>query len=360
MAAGSVRRPPGGAGDQDGRARAAGRDEPRLAAFLRGGLRARPLHVANRYRSAIVAPLTARGRTLGALSALRLGDSVPYDQDDLQLVCELARRAALAIDNAQLFSDLSSVEQRLQGVLENLAEAITVVDNGGRTVFANGAALRLLGLESAEELSRAKPGEIMSRFAVLSESGRSSSSSRCRRGVCSAAKRPALLVRNIVRATGEERWIVVRASPIVDPASGRVMYAANVFEDVTQVKRAQLAEAFMAQASRVLASSMDYVETLQRVAKLAAGGLADWCAVDVIGERGQLERVAIHHVDPDKLVLAEQLDRYRPRSTTPPASPSSPGRARRGSSTTSATRHSRTSPATASTCGCCTRWAPAT
>ena len=274
--------------------------------------------IVNRYRSAIVAPLTARGRTLGALSTLRLGDSPAYDEDDLQLVCELARRAALAIDNAKLFSDLRSAEQRLQGVLENLAEAITVVDHQGRTVFANGAALRLLGLESADELSRVKPGEIMSRFSVLSESGEeleldSMPARRLFRGEAA----PPLLVRNIVRATGEERWIVVRASPIVDPASGRTLYAANVFEDVTQVKRAQLAEAFMAQASRVLASSMDYVETLQRVAKLAVGGLADWCAVDVIGERGQLERVAIHHVDPDKLPLAEQLDRYRPTLEDP-------------------------------------------
>jgi len=106
---------------------------------------------------------------------------------------------------------------------------------------------------------------------------------------------------------------MVRASPIVDPDSGRVMYAANVFEDVTQVKRAQLAEAFMAQASRVLASSMDYGETLQRVARLAAGQLADWCGVDVLNERGQLERVAVHHDDPGKLALAQQLDQsYRP------------------------------------------------
>ncbi|HTY97343.1 MAG TPA: SpoIIE family protein phosphatase [Solirubrobacteraceae bacterium] len=288
-----------------------------LRSYSQGSEHARFM-ISSRYRSAIVAPLTARGRTLGALSTLRLADSVRYDEDDLQLVCELARRAALAIDNAQLFSDLSSVGQRLQGVLENLAEAITVVDDGGRTVFANGAALRLLGLRSAEELSRSKPGEIMSRFTVLSESGEeleleSMPARRLFRG------EPALplLVRNIVRATGEERWIIVRASPIVDPASGRVLYAANVFEDVTQVKRAQLAEAFMAQASRVLASSMDYVETLQRVAKLAAGGLSDWCAVDVIGERGELERVALHHVDPDKLALAGQLDRYRPALEDP-------------------------------------------
>ncbi|HUH80880.1 MAG TPA: SpoIIE family protein phosphatase [Solirubrobacteraceae bacterium] len=293
-----------------------------LQSFAHGYAHARFM-IANRYRSAIVAPLTARGRTLGALSTIRLADSEPYDREDLELVCELARGAALAIENAQLFSDLQTAEQRLQAILENLAEAITVVDDTGRTVFANEAALRFLGLESAEELTRSKPGEIMSRFIVRSESGEeleleSMPARRLFRGEAA----PPLLVRNVVRATGEERWIVVRASPIVDPESGRVMYAANVFEDVTEVKRAQLAEAFMAQASRVLASSMDYAETLQRIAQLAAGELADWCAVDVLGARGQLERVAVHHRDPDRLALAEQIDRrYRPNLADPTGVP---------------------------------------
>src|ERR1700691_945258 len=96
--------------------------------------------IANCYRSAIVAPLTARGRTLGALSALRLADGEPYDQGDLELVREVAVRAARAIDNAQLFSDVQTAEQRLEAVLRNLAEAITVADDAGRTVFANQAA----------------------------------------------------------------------------------------------------------------------------------------------------------------------------------------------------------------------------
>ncbi|HTQ67364.1 MAG TPA: SpoIIE family protein phosphatase [Solirubrobacteraceae bacterium] len=275
--------------------------------------------IANGYRSAIVAPLTARGRTLGALSTIRLAGGETYDPDDLELVCELARRAALAIDNARLFSDLQTAERRLQAVLENLAEAITLVDRSGRTVFANEAALTLLGLESADALVDAKPGEVMSRFLVLSESGEELSLEEmpARRLFRGEPVEP-LLVRNIVRATGEERWIIVRASPIVDPRSSRVMYAANVFEDVTEVKRAQLAEGFMAQASRVLASSMDYTETLGRVAKLAAGDLADWCAVDVLGERDRIERVAVYHRDPEKLALAEQLDRsYRPALEDP-------------------------------------------
>ncbi len=207
----------------------------------------------------------------------------------------------------------------VKAVLENVAEAITVVDAGGRTVFANRAALELLGLTSQEELTQAQPGEIMSRFLVLDETGAELAlASMPGRRLFDGEPAVPLLVRNIVRATGEERWFVVRASPIVDPDSGEVAYAANVFENVTQVKRAQLAEAFMAQASRVLASSMDYGETLQRVARLAATQIAEWCAVDVLGEHGQLERVAVHHADPATLALVEHLDRsYRPALDEP-------------------------------------------
>jgi PAS domain S-box-containing protein len=289
-----------------------------LRTFAQGSEHARFM-IGNGYRSAIVAPLTARGRTMGALSTLRLGDSQPYDHEDLELVCELARRAALAIDNAQLFRDVQSVEQRLEAVLSNLAEAITVVDDAGRTVFANHAALDLLGLRSLEELAAAEPSEIMSRFVVRSESGEElDPDAMPARRLFRGEPAPALLVRHLVRATGEERWVMVRASPILDPETGKVMYAANVLEDVTQVKRAQLAEAFMARASRVLASSLDYGETLRRIARLAVEEVADWCAVDVLGEKGRLERVAVHHNDPEKLALAEQLDRaYRPTLDEP-------------------------------------------
>ena len=76
-----------------------------MRSFAQGSEHARFM-IDNRYHSAVVAPLLARGRTLGALSILRLGDSEPYDAHDLDLACELARRAALAIDNARLYSEV--------------------------------------------------------------------------------------------------------------------------------------------------------------------------------------------------------------------------------------------------------------
>lgn len=202
----------------------------------------------------------------------------------------------------------------MEAILANLAEAITVVDEGGQMVFANQAAADLLGARTPQELTSAPPGSIMPRFLVLDEQGQELDlESMPGRKLFAGEHVEPLLVRNIVRATGEERWLMVRCSPIMDAAGERVEYAVNVFENITDVKRVQLAESFMAEASRVLASSMDYAETLRRVARLAVPRLADWCAVDVVNDRGEIELVAIHHADPAKRAMAERLDRrYRP------------------------------------------------
>jgi PAS domain S-box-containing protein len=293
-----------------------------LKSFAQGDEHARFM-IDHGYRSAVVAPLLARDRTLGALSVLRFRDGELYTEADLDLVCELARRAALAIDNARLFSELRRVERRLEAILTNLAEAVTVVDEHGRTVFANQAAVELLGVDSPQELTSAEPGATMSRFLVLDEQGRELELECMPGRRLFRGERPdPLLVRNIVRATGEERWLIVRSSPVLDGESERVRFAVNVFENITEVKRAQLAESFMAEVSRVLASSMDYAETLQRVARLAVPQIADWCAVDLLNERGEIERVAVHHSDPRRLALAERLDRaYHPMLHEPSGLP---------------------------------------
>ena len=277
------------------------------------------LMVEQQYGSATVAPLTARGRTLGALSVLRLGDGAPYSQEDLVLVSELARRAALAIDNARLFSDLEDAEERQQAVLGNLAEAITMEDEDGRTVFANQAAAELLGVDGPEALTEAPPGVMTERFLITDEHGRElGPADMPGRRLFAGERPPPTLVHNIVRATGEERWLVVRSSPVVDPGTKRVTYVVNVFENITGVKRAELAEAFIAEATRVLVSSMDYTATLARLARLAVPQIADWCAIDVLTDDGELERVGVQHVNPDKLLLLERLDRdYRPTLDEP-------------------------------------------
>src|SRR6478609_8389938 len=67
-----------------------------------------------KYQSAAVAPLVARGLTLGTLSLLHASTDLSYDDADLRLLAELADRAALALDNARLFEERDRIARNLQ------------------------------------------------------------------------------------------------------------------------------------------------------------------------------------------------------------------------------------------------------
>jgi len=76
--------------------------------------------------------------------------------------------------------------------------------------------------------------------------------------------------------------------------------------------------AFIAEASELLSSSMEYEETLARLAQLAVPRLADWCAIDMVGEEGEIERLVVAHEDPEKVRWARELQRrYPPEAGDP-------------------------------------------
>jgi len=70
--------------------------------------------------------------------------------------------------------------------------------------------------------------------------------------------------------------------------------------------------AFLAEASALLSSSLNYRTVLERLANLVVPSLADWCAVDVLEEDGTLRRLAVAHADPAKRDVARKLIGIRP------------------------------------------------
>ncbi|MEG4211833.1 PAS domain S-box protein [Microcoleus sp. S13_B4] len=81
--------------------------------------------------------------------------------------------------------------------------------------------------------------------------------------------------------------------------------------DVTEQVHLERAQRFLSEASAVLASSLDYQTTLERVAQLTVPELADWCTVHIVEEDGSIEQIAVAHIDPAKLKWAYQIrDNY--------------------------------------------------
>ncbi|MDQ4049669.1 MAG: SpoIIE family protein phosphatase, partial [Actinomycetota bacterium] len=269
--------------------------------------------------SSIAAPLRARGRTLGTITFIITADSGRrYGPDELEFSEVLAGRAALALDNAGLFSELASMEAQLTAALGSLAEAVTVQARTGELIYANRAAAEALGFESAEELRATTPREILSHFEAFREDG---SPLRVEdlpgHRVLAGEDAEPLAIRAIDKRTGEERWRITKATAVRN-ARGEVELAVNIIEDVTEVKRAEMAQRLLADAGDVLASSLDYGQTLQRVAEMAVPELADWCGVSMPDGHGLIRQVAVAHVDPAKIALAQQLsERYPQRDDDP-------------------------------------------
>jgi PAS domain S-box-containing protein len=227
----------------------------------------------------------------------------------------LAGRVALVVANARLVTDLRSTRARLDGILGALAEAVTVHDEHGQTVYANEAAARLLGRASPADVVRARPGELGARFSITKEDGSPVSIDEFPgRRLVAGEPAPSLLTRSVDLVTGEAYWLLTKATRLEE--EGAVL-AVNVIEDVTEAKEAELRQRFLDQAGQLLASSLDYQETLRRVAELSVPWLADWCAVD-LPEGGSIRQVALAHSDPSKVAMAEELRRRIPPDPNAP------------------------------------------
>ncbi|HEX8236640.1 MAG TPA: response regulator [Abditibacteriaceae bacterium] len=81
-------------------------------------------------------------------------------------------------------------------------------------------------------------------------------------------------------------------------------------------KRAEEALRFLAEASAVLASSLDYNTTLASVARLTVPRLGDFCIIDVLDSEEHLRQVAVAHVDPKREEEIRALRRRYPFDPT--------------------------------------------
>mgnify|MGYP002777085149 CR=1 FL=1 len=94
--------------------------------------------------------------------------------------------------------------------------------------------------------------------------------------------------------------------PIVD-ANQQVESVLAYVVDVTERVQLERAQQFLSEASAVLASSLDYQTTLERVAQLTVPELADWCTVHMVERDGSIDQIAVTHIDPAKLEWANQI-----------------------------------------------------
>jgi PAS domain S-box-containing protein len=210
---------------------------------------------------------------------------------------------------------------QLDAILQHAADAITVQDLQGRLIYANDAAVRLTGFPSAEAFAATSLEELGRRFLIFDERGQPLPVERWLNPDQAGDEegRPVIL-RFRMLATGEERWLVVRSRVVTEEHSD-VRYRVTATQDVTEVMRGEARLRLLADASALLASSIDFDATLAEVARLAVPQLADWAAVDLIEPAGSLRRLAIACADHALEERARELQSHYPPSLQLPVGP---------------------------------------
>jgi PAS domain S-box-containing protein len=107
---------------------------------------------------------------------------------------------------------------------------------------------------------------------------------------------------------------------MIDPQSLQLLeVVADVLTQGIQRKRSEAslqrineARRILADASGMLAESLEYETTLENVARVAIPQLGDWCAVDLLEEGGGLRRIALAHSNQELIRRARQLRQKYP------------------------------------------------
>ncbi len=215
----------------------------------------------------------------------------------------------------------------LRAAFEVGPDAVLVFDRHRTIVHANAPARRLF----AEDIVGLAPGRRAERWAFRDEAGRlisaeASPSARALRGETVHDARCEL-----VSPDGVRRQFSIDAYPLSDDAGDVDGVMCVLRESDTAVERArprlfegqsswigpagrrEVADArlrVVAEAGRVLGTSLDYAATLEMLARVAVPALADWCVIRVVEPDGRLRRLPTVYSDAGRAEAARAMDDY--------------------------------------------------
>ena len=127
-----------------------------------------------------------------------------------------------------------SDSELLARILDGVAEGIAAHDASGRLLFINAAGARMCGYESPAAALLAPPDDFLTRVQTFDANGYALTEADLPGPLAARGQAvPERLVRLLLRASGSERWLAVKATPILD-RRGAVRMSISIFRDISR------------------------------------------------------------------------------------------------------------------------------
>jgi PAS domain S-box-containing protein len=201
----------------------------------------------------------------------------------------------------RLEEDLRLSQARFSGIIATSADAIVSVDEDQRITMFNQSAEKLFGYDASEVLGA--PLDVL-----MSDGFHDVHRELVRQSAAGEAPerrlgRTTILAR---RKDGSE-FPADAAISKLDVGGATIMTAA--LRDISEQKRAENEQRFLAELGTVLASTLATEHMLTSVAQLVVRHLADFCVVDAVDDDGGVRRLTAVSRDPDKAPICDALMR---------------------------------------------------
>jgi PAS domain S-box-containing protein len=211
------------------------------------------------------------------------------DEEEIRLAQMIAGHVSFAVARKRDEEKLALYRE----IFAHSSDAIAIIDTSGEYVEQNAAHRKLVGYEDEEIVGRT-PAIHLGQEAfrevvrVLTEDG------IYRKDVVSVSK------------SGEPLDLELSAFTVLDE-DGKPQCFVGIKRDIRARKRTEETLQFLAGASAALDRSLEYDETVRRLASLSVPRLADWVLLEVLDESGVLRPAAVVHRDPTCEETASRL-----------------------------------------------------
>lgn len=289
-------------------------------------------------RSMIAVPLRYQRKISGVLQVLAPQEHAFTHQDahTLELMAgfvaaavihaaEFEARQAMVAEHTVALAALQESEERFKGAFHCSAVGMALVGLNGQFLQVNPALCNMLGYSESELLYM--------NFQAITHADDLENDLNYRCRMLAGELNAYQLEKRYIHKQGHVVWTLLNVS-LVQKRQGEPIHFISQIQDITERKRAEeeraqliraqaaqaIAEAaeqrsaFLAEASAVLSSSLDYEATLSSMAKLAVPYLADLCVIHMVDAEQSLRPLTIAHINPAQEDLARQLQQRYPLS----------------------------------------------
>ena len=214
------------------------------------------------------------------------------------------QRRQLEEELQERLSQLAHAEAQSRSVVENVIDGIVTIDEKGEILSANPATERLFGYKAEEMLGR--------NVKMLMPEPYSSQHDRYLGNYLRTGQAKIIGIgREVIGRRKDGSTFPMDLGVSEFQKHGHPCFT-GIVRDITERKRVENTARFLADASRSLASLVDYASTLQKVAYLAVPFFAEWCTIHVANGDGAIRQIAAAHIDPDKTQVVQELGKRYP------------------------------------------------